>query len=154
MIPCRVYFSLIAPSTPTHHVLDSIPQFGIGLEGAPENLSIDEQLWRQFQIECVKRKTSASQKASGLLEQQLQQWQQEDATHPTSSDGGCPNRAAVYRKDLIPDGPLDSYCPARSLHVAAPPASPARPGGGDRQLPRGLFSWLLATSPPPGPRQG
>jgi hypothetical protein len=41
MIPFRVYFSLIAPGTPTRHVLDSIPQFGIGLEDAPEeNLSI------------------------------------------------------------------------------------------------------------------
>jgi hypothetical protein len=28
----------------------------------------------------MKRKTSASQEASGLLEQQLQQWQQEDDT--------------------------------------------------------------------------
>jgi hypothetical protein len=40
-VPFHVYFSLIAPGTPTHHVLDSIPQFGLRLEDAPEeNLSI------------------------------------------------------------------------------------------------------------------
>jgi len=40
-VPFRVYFPLIAPGTPTYHVLDSIPQFGIGLEDAPEeNLSL------------------------------------------------------------------------------------------------------------------
>jgi hypothetical protein len=34
-------------------------------------LYIDEQLWLRFRIECMKRKTSASQEAAGLLEQQL-----------------------------------------------------------------------------------
>jgi hypothetical protein len=50
------------------------------------SLYIDEQLWHLFRIECVKRKTSASHAASGLLEKQLQQWQQEDATRAASSD--------------------------------------------------------------------
>ena len=50
------------------------------------SLYINEQLWHRFRIECVKRKTSASQEASGLLKQQLQQWQQEDATRAASSD--------------------------------------------------------------------
>ena len=42
------------------------------------SLYLDEQLWHRFRIECVKRKTSASQVAAGLLEQQLHQWQLED----------------------------------------------------------------------------
>ena len=50
------------------------------------SLYIDEQLWHRFRIECVKRKTSVSQQASGLLEQQLQQWQQEDAARAASSN--------------------------------------------------------------------
>jgi len=50
------------------------------------SLYINEQLWHRFRIACVKRKTSACQEASGLPKQQLQQWQQEDATRAASSD--------------------------------------------------------------------
>ena len=39
------------------------------------SLYLDEQLWHRFRIECVKRKTSASQEVAGLMEQQLHQWQ-------------------------------------------------------------------------------
>ena len=53
------------------------------------SLYLDEQLWHRFRIECVKRKTSASQVAAGLIEQQLQQWQLEDEKQAAPSGGGC-----------------------------------------------------------------
>ena len=48
------------------------------------SLYIDEQLWHRFRIECVKRQTSASREVTDLLEQQLQQWQLEDAKRAAS----------------------------------------------------------------------
>ena len=54
------------------------------------SLYVDEQLWHRFRIECVKRKTSASQEIAGLLAQQLQQWQCEDETQATPSGKGVP----------------------------------------------------------------
>lgn len=52
------------------------------------SLYLDEQLWHRFRIECVKRKTSASQEVAGLLTQQLQQWQLEDEERAAPA-GGC-----------------------------------------------------------------
>jgi hypothetical protein len=56
------------------------------------SLYLDEQLWHRFRIECVKRKTSASQEVAGLIEQQLHQWQLEDEKHvaPSGGDGAKP----------------------------------------------------------------
>ena len=53
------------------------------------SLYLDEQLWHRFRIECVKRKTSASQEVAGLIEQQLHQWQLEDEKHAAPSGGCC-----------------------------------------------------------------
>ena len=52
------------------------------------SLYLDEQLWHRFRIECVKRKTSASQEVAGLIDQQLHQWQLEDEKLAAPS-GGC-----------------------------------------------------------------
>jgi hypothetical protein len=84
------------------------------------SLYIDEQLWHRFRIECVKRKTSASREVTDLLEQQLQQWQLEDAKRAAPSGGCCSNSLAVHREEPILDGPLDVSRPARSPHTAAP----------------------------------
>ena len=53
------------------------------------SLYIDEQLWHRFRIECVTRKTSASQEVAGLLAQQLQQWQLADEQRAAPSGEGC-----------------------------------------------------------------
>ena len=79
------------------------------------SLYLDEQLWHRFRIECVKRKTSASQEVAGLMEQQLQQWQLE-----APSGGGGANPLAVQREEPRHDGLLDGSRPARLPHTAAP----------------------------------
>jgi hypothetical protein len=84
------------------------------------SLYLDEQLWHRFRIECVKRKTSASQEVAGLLAQQLHQWQLEDEQRAAPSGGGCTNLLAVHRQELRQDGPLDDSRPARSPHTAEP----------------------------------
>jgi ParG len=61
------------------------------------SLYLDEQLWHRFRIECVKRKTSASQVVAGLLDQQLQQWQLEDETRAAPSGECGTNPWAVQR---------------------------------------------------------
>ena len=83
------------------------------------SLYLDEQLWHKFRIACVKRKTSASQVVAGLLAQQLQQWQLEDATGAAPSGGCGANPLAVQRKDPMLDDRLDGSRPARSPHTAA-----------------------------------
>ena len=76
------------------------------------SLYLDEQLWHRFRIECVKRKTSASQEVAGLIEQQLHQWQLEDEQRAAPS-GECGTHPwAVQREDLRTDGPLDVSRPA------------------------------------------
>jgi hypothetical protein len=84
------------------------------------SLYLDEQLWHRFRIECVKRKTSASQVVAGLIEQQLHQWQQEDEQRTAPSGGGCANPSAVHRKAPMLDGPLDERRPAQSPHTTEP----------------------------------
>ena len=84
------------------------------------SLYIDEQLWHRFRIECVKRKTSASQEVAGLLEQQLHQWQLEDEQRAAPSGGGCANPLAVHREAPRHDGPRDGSRPARLPHTTAP----------------------------------
>jgi hypothetical protein len=84
------------------------------------SLYLDEQLWHRFRIECVKRKTSASQVVAGLLDQQLQQWQREDETRAAPSGGCGANPLAVPRKDPMLDDRLDVSRPARSPHTTAP----------------------------------
>ena len=84
------------------------------------SLYIDEQLWHRFRIECVKRKTSASQEVAGLMEQQLHQWQLEDEQRAAPSGGGGANPLAVQREAPRHDGPLDGSRPARLPHTAAP----------------------------------
>jgi hypothetical protein len=84
------------------------------------SLYIDEQLWHRFRIECVKRKTSASQEVAGLMEQQLQQWQLEDEQRAAPSGGGCANPLAVHREEPRHDGLLDVSRPARLPHTAEP----------------------------------
>ena len=84
------------------------------------SLYIDEQLWHHFRIECVKRKTSASQDVAGLMEQQLHQWQLEGEKRAAPSEGCCSNPFAVHRKEPMLDGPLDERRPARSPHTADP----------------------------------
>jgi len=84
------------------------------------SLYIDEQLWHRFRIECVKRKTSASQEAAGLMEQQLHQWQLEDEQRAAPSGGGGANPLAVQREEPRHDGLLDGSRPARLPHTAAP----------------------------------
>jgi hypothetical protein len=84
------------------------------------SLYLDEQLWHRFRIECVKRKTSASQEAAGLIEQQLQQWQLEDEKHAAPAGGCCADPLAVPRKEPMRDGPLDVSRPAPSPHTADP----------------------------------
>jgi len=84
------------------------------------SLYLDEQLWHQFRIECVKRKTSASQVVAGLLAQQLQQWQLEDEQRAAPSGGGCANPLAVPREEPRHDGLLDGSRPARLPHTADP----------------------------------
>jgi hypothetical protein len=76
------------------------------------SLYLDEQLWHRFRIECVKRKTSASQEAAGLIEQQLQQWQLEDEQRTAPAGGGCSDPLAVQRQEPRLDGPLDVSRPA------------------------------------------
>jgi hypothetical protein len=76
------------------------------------SLYLDEQLWHRFRIECVKRKTSASQEVAGLLEQQLQQWQLEDEQRTAPAGGGCADPLAVQRQEPRLDGPLDVSRPA------------------------------------------
>ena len=71
------------------------------------SLYIDEQLWHRFRIECVKRKTSASQEVSGLIEQQLQQWQLEDEQRAAPAGGCGADPLAVHRQEPRLDGPLD-----------------------------------------------
>ena len=84
------------------------------------SLYIDEQLWHRFRIECVKRKTSASQEVAGLMEQQLQQWQREGEQRAAPSGGGCANPLAVHHEEPRHDGPLDGSRPARLPHPAEP----------------------------------
>jgi hypothetical protein len=84
------------------------------------SLYIDEQLWHRFRIECVKRKTSASQEVAGLMEQQLHQWQLEDEQRAAPSGGGGANPLAVHREAPRHDGPLDGSRPARLPHTAEP----------------------------------
>ena len=84
------------------------------------SLYIDEQLWHRFRIECVKRKTSASQEVAGLMEHQLQQWQMEDEQRAAPSGGCCSDPLAVHCKGPMLDGPLDESRPARSSHTAVP----------------------------------
>ena len=76
------------------------------------SLYLDEQLWHRFRIECVKRKTSASQEVSGLLAQQLRQWQLEDEQRAAPSGGCGANPLAVQRQAPRLDGPLDVSRPA------------------------------------------
>ena len=38
------------------------------------NVLVDETLWQQFRIECLKRKTSASKEIQRLIAEQLQRW--------------------------------------------------------------------------------
>jgi hypothetical protein len=76
------------------------------------SLYLDEQLWHRFRIECVKRKTSASQEVAGLMEQQLHQWQLEDETRAAPSEGCGASPLAVQRQDPRLDGPLDVSRPA------------------------------------------
>ena len=76
------------------------------------SLYLDEQLWHRFRIECVKRKTSASQEVAGLLAQQLQQWQLEDEQRRAPSGGCCADPLAVHRQEPRLDGPLDARRPA------------------------------------------
>jgi hypothetical protein len=103
------------------------------------SLYIDEQLWHRFRIECVKRKTSASQEVAGLMEQQLQQWQLEDEQRAAPSGGGCANPLAVHRED-------------RRIQLNPGIASSTRQRRST--TPRDLSSWLRATSLPLGVRQG
>jgi hypothetical protein len=84
------------------------------------SLHLDEQLWHRFRIACVKRKTSASHEAAGLIEQQLHQWQTEDEKHAAPSGGCGANSLAVHPKEPLRDSPLDERRPARSPHTAAP----------------------------------
>ena len=84
------------------------------------SLYIDEQLWHRFRIECVERKTSASQEDAGLMDQQLHQWQLEDEQRAAPSEGGCANPLAVHREEPRHDGPLDGSRPARLPHTAEP----------------------------------
>jgi hypothetical protein len=84
------------------------------------SLYIDEQLWHRFRIECVKRKTSASQEVAGLMEQQLQQWQLEDEQRAAPSGGGGANPLAVHHEEPRHDGPLDGSRPARLPHTVEP----------------------------------
>ena len=76
------------------------------------SLYLDEQLWHRFRIECVKRKTSASQEVAGLIDQQLQQWQLEDEERAASAGGCDANPLAVQRQESRLDGPLDVSRPA------------------------------------------
>jgi hypothetical protein len=84
------------------------------------SLYLDEQLWHRFRIECVKRKTSASQEVAGLLAQQLHQWQLEDEKRAAPSGGCCANPLAVHHQDPMQDDPLDERRPARLPHTAEP----------------------------------
>jgi hypothetical protein len=76
------------------------------------SLYLDEQLWHRFRIECVKRKTSASQAVAGLLAQQLQQWQLEDEERAAPAGGCGANPLAVQHQEPRLDGPLDVSRPA------------------------------------------
>ena len=76
------------------------------------SLYLDEHLWHRFRIECVKRKTSASQEVAGLLKQQLEQWQLEEETRAAPSGGCGANSLAAYRHAPRLDGPLDVSRPA------------------------------------------
>jgi hypothetical protein len=76
------------------------------------SLYLDEQLWHRFRIECVKRKTSASQEVAGLIEQQLQQWQLEDEQRAAPAGGCGADPLAVHRQEPRLDGPLDVSRPA------------------------------------------
>jgi len=84
------------------------------------SLYLDEQLWHRFRIECVKRKTSASQEVAGLIEQQLQQWQLEDEQRAAPAGGCGANPLAVHGEAPRHDGSLDERRPARLPHTAAP----------------------------------
>ena len=79
----------------------SFPNSAEGWSSSMKKISLylDEQLWHRFRIECVKRKTSASQEAAGLIEQQLQQWQLEDEKHAAPAGGCCADPLAVHRKE-------------------------------------------------------
>jgi hypothetical protein len=76
------------------------------------SLYLDEQLWHRFRIECVKRKTSASQEVAGLLAQQLHQWQLVDEQRTAPSGGCAADPLAVHRQEPMRDGPLDARRPA------------------------------------------
>lgn len=46
------------------------------------SIYVDDKVWQDFRIACLKRNTSASKEITRLMREQLQRWRQEQEKQP------------------------------------------------------------------------